>query len=63
MEYSKLIVKEVICPLVDKIIEPMDCVDVVDGINNTKYLDCIPKEFKQKRNFIEICKNCKWHNY
>lgn len=60
MEYKN---EGVLCPLVDKEIDPMDCVDAVDCILNPDFLKNLPNEYKTKENFIEICKNCKWHNY
>ena len=53
----------VMCPLIDEEIDPMDCVDVVDCILNPKFLKNLPDKYKAKKDFIHICKNCKWHNY
>ena len=58
MEYEK-----VMCPLIDKEIEPMDCVDVVDCILNSVFLKNLPDKYKEKKDYIKICKQCKWHNY
>lgn len=58
MEYEK-----VMCPLIDEEIEPMNCVDVVDCILNPKFLKNLPDKYKAKKDFINICKSCKWHNY
>lgn len=60
MEYNS---EMVMCPLIDKEIEPMNCVDVVDCILNPKFLENLPDEYKVKKDFINICKQCKWHCY
>lgn len=49
---------KVICPLVDHAIDPVDCMENRD--TKDKF---IPAEYKQKKDWKEICKNCKWHNY
>lgn len=52
----------VMCPLVNKMIEDIDCIenrDVVEGLIKESSL---PEEYKVN-NFRNICKNCKWHNY
>ena len=51
------------CPLVNnEYIDDIDCIeniDVVDGlIKDTK----MPKKFKQKENWREMCSKCKYHN-
>lgn len=49
------------CPLVDDAIDIGDCVvysDVVSGMLKEK---CIPERFKEKKNWKDICKNCKYH--
>ena len=51
------------CPMVDKDIEDIDCIenrDVVDGLLPEKSL---PNIYKKKNNWKELCKNCKWHSY
>ena len=53
----------IFCPLVDEKIENVDCVenrDVADGMYKE---DCIPPKCRQKEQWKDICKNCKWHNY
>ena len=58
MEYNEEnIVTEVFCPLVDEIIENRD---IIDGCFK---MSCLPKKYKAKENFKEICKQCKWHCY
>lgn len=53
----------VMCPLINEKIEPMDCVDIVDCVLNPLLLRALPDKYKAKENFIEICKQCKWHCY
>jgi hypothetical protein len=51
------------CPLVDRYIEDVDCMEtanVAAGIIKDRNL---ADEFKKKNNWRNICKNCKYHNY
>ncbi len=57
------IVTEVFCPLVDEIIEDIDCIENRDCIDGMIVLSSLPDKYKAKKDFMEICKNCKWHNY
>lgn len=59
MEYDD----RVMCPLIDEKIDPMECVDVVDCVLNPLFFNSLPKKYKAKENFKEICKQCKWHCY
>lgn len=63
MEYSKEVVTEVLCPLVDRMIEDIDCIENRDIIDGAIVMSALPDEYKKKNDFIELCKNCKWHNY
>ena len=52
----------IICPLVDKQIDSIDCLentDIIDGFISDE--THIPDEFKVKPDYKEICKNCKFH--
>ena len=49
---------KILCPLVDKIITPVDCME-----NRDIKDEFIPDEYKVKENWKEICKNCKYYNY
>ena len=50
------------CPLADKSIDEVDClenIDIIDEfISNDEH---IPTEFKTKDNYKDICKNCIYH--
>lgn len=59
MEDDKLIQ----CPLVDALIEDIDCIENRDIVNEMLTEDGMPARFKQKANWKEICRKCKWHNY
>lgn len=51
------------CPVLDKLIENIDCIenrDAVDGNIVEKYL---LDGFKEHENWKDQCKNCRWHNY
>ena len=49
---------KITCPLVDKHISPVDCME--NRAIKDRY---IPDEYKQKHDWKEICKKCKYHNY
>ena len=51
------------CPLVDAMIENIDCIENSDAVDGLIKKDNVPERFKKKTNWEEICKNCKWHNY
>lgn len=51
------------CPLVDEDIEPIDCIENSDAVDGVLKKDTVPKRFKKKENWEEICENCKWHGY
>lgn len=50
------------CPLIDNNIDPIDCIENIDIIDDFISDDThIPNEFKVKPNYKEICKKCKYH--
>lgn len=63
MGYSGEMVSEVFCPLVDEIITDIDCIENRDIVDGMFTMSCLPDKYKEKKDFMEICKNCKWHNY
>ena len=60
---SEEVVREVFCPLVDEIIENIDCIENRDIIDGFFKMSCLPDKYKTKKDFENICKSCKWHNY
>ncbi len=51
------------CPLLSREIEDIDCIenrDIVDGNLDEKFL---PEEFKSRRDWKSICRECKWHDH
>jgi len=48
----------ILCPLVDKLIEVIDCIENRDLAESS-----VPNEYKKKNNWKEICKKCKYFNY
>lgn len=48
---------EIFCPLVDKAITPIDCME-----NRGIKAEYIPEEYKQKKNWIDICQKCKYYH-
>lgn len=55
--------KEVMCPLVDEMIEDVDCIENADVADQMLTDHGMPERYKRKENWREICKQCKWHNY
>lgn len=53
----------VMCPLVDQDIENIDCIENSDAVDGMITKDSVPRRFKEKSDWEEICKNCKWHGY
>jgi len=53
----------VLCPLVDENIEPIDCIENSDAVDGILKKETVPKRFKKKPNWEEICEKCKWHGY
>lgn len=49
------------CPLIDNMIEVGDCVVYSDVASGMLKENCIPEKFKEKNNWRDICKNCKYH--
>lgn len=50
--------EKVMCPLVDEWVDPIDCLE-----NQSVIEDAIPSRFKEKENWVEICKKCPFRNY
>ncbi len=48
----------ILCPLVDEKISAVDCLENI-------YIkeECIPPKFKVKKDWKEICENCKYQDY
>lgn len=57
MEYS------VFCPLVDEVIDAIDCIENADVVRGIIIEDSMPQKFIQKENWREICKKCKYFDY
>lgn len=56
-------IDKVKCPLVDSIIEDVECLETRDVVCKIIKDECIPEKFKQKENWHEICKKCKYYDY
>lgn len=48
----------IICPLVDELIDPVDCMENRDTCEQS-----IPDKYKTKKDWKEICKNCKYREF
>ena len=55
--------EQVKCPLVDRMIFDIDCIETSDVARGLLKSDRMPDEYKAKPNWREICVSCKWHNY
>lgn len=53
----------VMCPLVDRRIENIDCIENSDAVDGIVKKETVPVTFKQKSEWEQICKKCKWHGY
>ena len=53
----------VMCPLVDRRIENIDCIENSDAVDGIVKKEIVPVTFKQKSGWEQICKKCKWHGY
>lgn len=51
------------CPLVDAEIENIDCIENSDAVDGIIKKATVPERFKQKPDWEEICRKCKWHEY
>ena len=49
------------CPLVDREIESIDCLENRDVINGNINAP-LPKKYTEKRGYKGICRACKWYN-
>ena len=53
----------VFCPLVDRKIEDIDCIENRDDVDGMLVESSLPDEYKRKINWKDICRKCQWHNY
>lgn len=53
----------VMCPILKEEIEDIECIETVDAIEGILKEEVIPDKFKEKENWKDICRKCKWHNY
>ena len=53
----------VMCPLVDEEIEDIDCIENSSAVDKILKEDSVPERFKEKPDWKEICRKCKWHDY
>ncbi len=63
MGNKKNVLTHVLCPLVDRVIEDIDCIENRDIIDGMFKMTSLPEEYKQKKDFISICKACEYHDY
>lgn len=53
----------ILCPLVDDIIEDIECIENRDVVDEMITEESLPNKYERKSNWKEICRKCKWHNY
>ena len=53
----------VYCPMIEKSITVSECIENTDVVDGLIIEASLPIEYKKHRNWKEICKNCKYHNY
>lgn len=53
----------VMCPLVDEMINDIECIETADAVAGIILEQSVPDKFKNKENWKDICKKCRWHNY
>ena len=53
----------VFCPLVDRKIEDIHCIENRDVVDGMLVESSLPDEYKRKINWKDICRKCQWHNY
>lgn len=53
----------VYCPMIDSEIDIADCIENVDVVDGLIIENSLPQKYKQKHDWKEICKKCKYHNY
>ena len=51
------------CPLVDEMIDDIDCMENSDVARGLIKPDTMPEIYKQKENWREICRRCEWYDY
>ena len=51
------------CPLVDKEIENIDCIENSDAVDGIIKKETIPERFKKKPNWEKICDKVRWQGY
>ena len=54
---------QVQCPLVDREIKDIECIENSDVVRGIQIESAMPEEYKKKTDWKEICKRCQWHNY
>ena len=51
------------CPLVEEMIENIDCIENSDAVDGLIKKSSVPDRFKRKPEWENICRECQWHNY
>lgn len=57
------VLDSVYCPLIDDVIEDIDCIENRDCIDGFIKLSSLPDKYKVKDDYRDICKRCEYHNY
>ena len=51
------------CPLIDGEIEIIECIVNIDCISGMIKIENMPDKFKVKKDYKNICKNCRYHDF
>ena len=50
------------CPMIDEMIDASECVENVDIVDGLVIETSMPEKFKVKKDWKNICMNCKYHD-
>ena len=51
------------CPMIDSEIDIVDCVENVDVVDGLIVESSLPQKYRQKEDWKDICKKCKYHDW
>lgn len=50
------------CPMIDSEIDVADCVENIDVVDGLIVESSLPQIYKQKEDWKDICRKCKYHD-
>lgn len=51
------------CPMIDDYIDIADCIENVDVVDGLIVESSLPQKYKKKKEWKDICKQCKYYDY